>query len=50
MTINDKRRVDKKPEMKTYQRSTSQILVELRGLAGDRVKWRNVVAKIAGFD
>ena len=50
MTINDKRRVDKKPEMKTYQRSTSQMLVELRGLAGDRVEWRNVVAKIAGFD
>ena len=50
MTINEKRRVDKKPEMKTYQRSTSQMLAEIRGLAGDRAEWRNIVAKVAGLD
>ena len=31
---------------KTYQRSSHQMLVELRELAGDRVKWRDVVTKV----
>ena len=31
---------------KTYQRSSHQMLVGLRELAGDRVKWRNVVTKV----
>ena len=37
-----------KKEIKTYQRSCSQMLEELRILAGDRVKWRKVVDKIVG--
>ena len=31
---------------KTYQRSSHQMLVELRELAGDRVKWRDVATKV----
>ena len=45
----EKRRETEKKEIKTYQRSCSQMLEELRKLAGDRAEWRNVVAKIAGF-
>ena len=46
----DKKNADPevKKEVKTYQRSCSQMLEELRKLAGDRVQWRKVVETIAG--
>jgi len=37
-----------KKEIKSHQRTSSQMLEELRKLAGDRVEWRKVVDKIAG--
>ena len=37
----------KKNGTKTDQRLCSQMLVELRELAGDRVKWRDVVANVS---
>jgi hypothetical protein len=45
----EKRRELEKKDIKTYQRSNSKMLAELRELAGDRTGWREVAAKIAGF-
>ena len=42
-----KKHMIKKNGTKTYQRSCSQMLVELRELAGDRVKWRDVVMNVS---
>ena len=44
----EKRREVEKKDIKTYQRSHSKMLAELRELAGDRTGWREAVAKIAG--
>ena len=45
----EKRKEEEKKYIKTYQRSHSKMLAELRELAGDRTGWREVTAKIAGF-
>ena len=36
----------KTSDVKTYQRTTSQMLAELREMAGDRVKWQDIVTNI----